>query len=126
MHFSDSKSRESKQSSHYTTPYSKEKIYDNFRCWPTANNFMSKTKFFYFNLNYDEDNPCLLKNTEAFFLKLSNAGSKPNSRVFSSVIRTIIDMKKYAQPITMQVDLSPKDSSLLKYCIVSDESIFLN
>lgn len=74
---------------------------------------------------YDVFKPCFMRNVEALELKLLYAVSNPSSNVFSSTIRIIIAIRKYERPITRQVDLSPSDSSDLKYCMVNENKVFL-
>jgi hypothetical protein len=72
-----------------------------------------------------EFNPWLCKKLEAPSLKLLYAFSNPISNVFSGTIRIIIAINRYVNPVTIQVDLSPIDSSLLKYWIVREASNLL-
>lgn len=76
-------------------------------------------------LTYDDETPRSSKYTDALSLKLLYACSKPTSSVFSSIISTIMAINKYMSPVTMHVDRSPIDSSLLKYCTVNEMSNLL-
>lgn len=71
-------------------------------------------------LTHDDETPLSSKYTEALSLKLLYACSKPTSSVFSSTIRIIIATNRYTKPVTIHVDRSPIDSSLLKYCTVNE------
>lgn len=72
-----------------------------------------------------EESPWVSKNREALWLKLVYAFSKPISNLFSSTISTIIAMRRYANPVTIHVDLSPTLSSPLKYCTQRESSTLL-
>lgn len=64
---------------------------------------------------YAEDKPWFSRKREALWLKLRYALSTPISRVWSSIMSTIMATSKYAKPVTMQVERSPTLSSPLKY-----------
>ena len=64
--------------------------------------------------------PWFSKKLEAPSLNLLYALLRPTSNVLSGRTITIIAINKYSNPVTIHVDLSPIDSSLLKYCIVSE------
>lgn len=74
---------------------------------------------------YTEDSPWFSRNLEAFSKKLSYAVSTPTSKFFSSTISTIMATSRKTKNETMQVERSPMDSSLVKYCFVRDKRILL-
>lgn len=129
MHSSHAQTRKCENGTQNTTWYSYTKLHNDFWCWTTENqpNGTINTRFAYefvilaqCKLTYDDETPRSSRYTEALSLKLLYACSSPTSNVFSSTMRIIIATNKYTKPVTIQVERSPIDSSLLKYCTVSE------
>lgn len=134
MHASHTQTGKCEYGTEYTAWHSYTKFNNNFWCWtPERENDKKVVKFSQFphkrelisHWTYDEDTPRSSRYTEALSLKLLYACSNPISSVFSSTISTIIATNKYTKPVTMHVERSPIDSSLLKYCMVNEISNLL-
>lgn len=130
MHSSHTKTGKCENGTENATWYGYTKFHDNFRSGPSEMEiinciFIVNFGFFYWKITYEEETPRSSRYTEALSLKLLYACSRPVSSVFSSTINTIIATSKYTKPVTMHVERSPIDSSLLKYCTVSEMSSLL-